>query len=678
MTPCSLNSQHVATSSPSCVFAPFSPWISADSSGLHRRSCRALPGRVSSDEPLVREALSGDSIDETIQPQRRMASDVALVQTERELIDVAVKVLSARVMVDSVKPTLQDGPDALNAVGRDCPARELSRAVVHCLVVKEQAVKIAVCPELIGVDRGPGFNYAVDFVLYGVDVGRLYNLGEGTAPTLAHPQDGSLTDATASRIQFFVLVLVPLFPADESLVDLDHAAQFLELPATCLPQASQDEPRAFLGDADLFCQLHRRDALTGCNEQIHRVDPLVQRDMGALENRSRANREIELASVASVVPGLARRDPLSSLAGRAYRTVGPETALQVHARRFFVREQLEELEGADSRFAHSISGALPKQSPMLIRSDFHRWQVRRAFVGQSRPVPLTPPLPFASRHPGFQFSRDTMDCLWDVSIFVEQFASSNIATMRALVLSRVRVNAIDNSASVLMLANSELKTRRSIGLKLVLVIPLLFARAGYDWPVVFRDRHRLAPSQRDCQFWIVLLCHFSFSFLPDIAVERRVSRHRPGQSAPWSRNSSVRLRTCYRLRDAQASNRSSDNSREKVRHIRGTSKNGAEKTWQPGPRSLRLVPVAGQLRPCHPGPSTPFGLDSIALPAPSVDLLRGRCCRLLWLPSRASFRWLLPAPVKYITIVADSLTQCKRKMHPDQRFLNKRRRESCI
>jgi hypothetical protein len=131
-------------------------------------------------------------------------------------------------------------------------------------------------------------------------------------------------------------------------------SQFLELPATCLTQAPQDEPRAFLGDADLFCQLHRRNALAGCNEQIHRVDPLVQRDMRPLENRSRPNGEIKLASVAAIEASLTRRDTVSALASRARRTVRPQTALQVHARGFFVWEQLKELEGADGGARHLI------------------------------------------------------------------------------------------------------------------------------------------------------------------------------------------------------------------------------------------------------------------------------------------------------------------------------------
>ena len=78
------------------------------------------------DQPLVRETFSAGVVDETVQPLKRVSLHVAIVQPERELIDVALEVFRAGVVVDAMKPALQDGPDTLYAVGRDWPARELT------------------------------------------------------------------------------------------------------------------------------------------------------------------------------------------------------------------------------------------------------------------------------------------------------------------------------------------------------------------------------------------------------------------------------------------------------------------------------------------------------------------------------------------------------------------------
>ena len=62
----------------------------------------------------------------------------------------------------------------------------------------------------------------------------------------------------------------------------------------------EHEPCRLLGDADLLRQLQARDALAGGHEQVHRVEPLVQRNVAALEDRACTDREIELAGIAAI------------------------------------------------------------------------------------------------------------------------------------------------------------------------------------------------------------------------------------------------------------------------------------------------------------------------------------------------------------------------------------------
>jgi hypothetical protein len=78
----------------------------------------------------------------------------------------------------------------------------------------------------------------------------------------------------------------------------------------------------------------------------------MQRDVTALEDRPGADREVNLALIAAVETSLARRDAIPTRAGRASRSLGPETAFEVCPGRLFVREHLKQFERANSRSTH--------------------------------------------------------------------------------------------------------------------------------------------------------------------------------------------------------------------------------------------------------------------------------------------------------------------------------------
>jgi hypothetical protein len=67
-------------------------------------------------EPLAREPLAGNTIHEAIDPRQVMVLDVAFTQLQRELIDVAAKMLWAGVMVDADQTALHDREKALDSV----------------------------------------------------------------------------------------------------------------------------------------------------------------------------------------------------------------------------------------------------------------------------------------------------------------------------------------------------------------------------------------------------------------------------------------------------------------------------------------------------------------------------------------------------------------------------------
>jgi hypothetical protein len=115
------------------------------------------------------------------------------------------------------------------------------------------------------------------------------------------------------------------------------------------------------------------------DQEVHRVQPFMQRDFRALENSVRANREIEGASQAAVVTGLARGayaqrgDVLSRLAIRAHRAIGPQAAFEILTRGFFVGEEFEELKCADGGFRHLgglVSGRLDRFAVLVCLKDY--------------------------------------------------------------------------------------------------------------------------------------------------------------------------------------------------------------------------------------------------------------------------------------------------------------------
>ena len=61
-------------------------------------------------EPLICQPLAGNAVNKAVEPRHGMVLDVAFVQPEGELIEVAAKVLRAGVMIDANDPAFQHGP----------------------------------------------------------------------------------------------------------------------------------------------------------------------------------------------------------------------------------------------------------------------------------------------------------------------------------------------------------------------------------------------------------------------------------------------------------------------------------------------------------------------------------------------------------------------------------------
>jgi hypothetical protein len=302
-------------------------------SGPVRQGCEAS----SCGQLLPGDAATDDASNERVQAFERVALHVAGVQAKGELVNVAVKVLPAGVVVDAMESTTEDGPHGFDAVRvRVAPHVFLGR-VVDDLVSEEKPVQFGVgggvVREQVGADLHASVYDALDSVRGAVGDRH----GDGAPAALTEPQDAHLAGPALLVLEPLPLVLVVLLPADVDLVHLDVPAQLAAagqgIGAARLAEPGQHEPRGLLRDADFLRHLERRDALARRDEQVHGVDPLVERDVRALEDGPRANGEVQIAGVATVVAALAGRDALAGLALRADCPVRPKSALQVQTGR---------------------------------------------------------------------------------------------------------------------------------------------------------------------------------------------------------------------------------------------------------------------------------------------------------------------------------------------------------
>lgn len=220
-------------------------------------------------------------------------------------------------------------------------------AVVDRFVAEEQAADAGIGCSLVGVEHRANRNTRMDRAMHGVHIHIGNRRGERFATAFPHAEHGGFTDCAAPGLELFSFVLGGLLATKVRFIYLNDTLQLREIIAARLAQAMQDKPRGFLRDADLFAELDRADAFARCNQQVHRVEPFVQRHVRPLKNRSGADGEILRAGVTAVVATLACPDALTARADRTPDTVRPEARLQIESRRLRVWEQLKKLESAN-------------------------------------------------------------------------------------------------------------------------------------------------------------------------------------------------------------------------------------------------------------------------------------------------------------------------------------------
>lgn len=343
-------------------------WISAlaDRPTRDQQSHLATQDVGSCDQLLIGDATAYRCRNHAVEAIKRLPSYVAIIEPKSKLVDVAPEMLWAGVVIHPMQATLEECPNALNAVCSNAAPTVLASAVIDCLMLKKQTADIAVSGGLIGVQRRSGLDVCMYRCMQISRVRARNRFGNRAPAALAHTHHRSFADSTTPGVELFASVFVGFFAADIGLINLNNAAQYSRIIAASLAQTLEHKPSRFLSDADLLGELQRGYAFARCNQQVHGIQPFVQGHMAALKDGAGADGKILFALVTAVVATLARRDPVAEATDWATATLRPQASLQVQPRRLRIREKVEKLQGADCNFiSHDFFSHLdsPRDKP---------------------------------------------------------------------------------------------------------------------------------------------------------------------------------------------------------------------------------------------------------------------------------------------------------------------------
>ena len=220
-----------------------------------------------------------------------------LIVAADQLTDVARQMLGAHLVVDALMTAFQDGPQALNAVGR--------HVAVHILlgpVGDERPVLYAVIALVfIRVDPRPRLNMRGHKRLQRLPIPVL-NHGSLDVVRLSvlEAHDNALAGPASPAVELLGLVLVLLQPAHERLIHFDRADKRHVLLPPHLPNPMLQMPRRFLRDAEQLAELDTGEPFRVDGEQVEGQRPRLVAEIRAVHDRVGTHGEVFAAGAATV------------------------------------------------------------------------------------------------------------------------------------------------------------------------------------------------------------------------------------------------------------------------------------------------------------------------------------------------------------------------------------------
>lgn len=211
----------------------------------------------------------------------------------RKLIAIPVKMVNRNLKVDTNETSFQERPKTLNGVGVNIPVSILPLVVIYALVLSEMLVHTVVGNPFVGHDSRISVDMGFHHTLECASIDPI-NGGSNDNLVIAvkHTQHSGLVNPTSPEMHSLAQMLIPVFAANESFIDLDNTIQRLVVPVCKdVSNSVKHEPSSFLSDTNVSTQLHGRDALLVGRDQVESKEPLLQWEGRVLEDRTNANRE---------------------------------------------------------------------------------------------------------------------------------------------------------------------------------------------------------------------------------------------------------------------------------------------------------------------------------------------------------------------------------------------------
>lgn len=222
-----------------------------------------------------------------------------------ELLQIHLKMFLRDVEEGAEHATLEDAEIVLDFVGGEAVLADvLASGVLDLLVAGELGANLGVEAALVGDERGLAVGVGDDDLADVLGGRGLDGEGAGRAGRGIDQSDNLLQVAVA-----LLVALGALGPGDVGLICLHLPALVAAhrgrgIVAHGLADAVGHEPRGLVGHAEHAVQLVRRHAGLGGRHQVAGEHPLVERDLGALEDGADRDGEL-LAALSALVQALA-------------------------------------------------------------------------------------------------------------------------------------------------------------------------------------------------------------------------------------------------------------------------------------------------------------------------------------------------------------------------------------
>ena len=256
----------------------------------------------------------------------------AMVEAESLFVQITEQVERFDRNVGSVDTSLQETPEVFESVGVNVPFRVLLRVVDYFVGILQTKPTVGI--ESVGEHFRPWRYFLANLRLKDAFLGALHDAKPYfAAVSFEQSHNGNLSGVAGSGDSALaVLVHIPSFAADESLIHFDFARELAAvLTLQGKPDALKHKPARLLSDSSSAGNLVGTHAVFAVGKHPHGEKPFIQSDRRILKDSPDFDRKLSLGVPSLALPyapGSHKGDVLGA-AGGASHSVFPPTCYEV-------------------------------------------------------------------------------------------------------------------------------------------------------------------------------------------------------------------------------------------------------------------------------------------------------------------------------------------------------------